>query len=333
MKLHWLAGGVRVFMVGVLAALLLTACDSPPSQQAVGQAEKGVAPTAVKPVIALVMKTLTNPFFVEMEKGARRAEKEFGIDLLVKTAAQETSIQQQIGIVDDLIREKVDAIVIAPGDSVELIPVLKKARDAGIAVINIDNQLDPAFSKKNNLLNVPFVSVDNRASAYQSAKYIADQVLSPSRAVVMEGIRSALNAELRKQGAVQAFSENPNIELVAMESANWKIDDAYRLMSQWLEQYPDLRVVFAANDMMALGVINALKEAGRTDVLVASYDALDQARDAIREGDLQATIDQLPAQQGYLGVHYALRIMNGEKLPATTHINTVLITGENVDQR
>jgi ribose transport system substrate-binding protein len=96
--------------------------------------------------IALVMKTLTNPFFIEMEKGARLAEEEFKINLIVKTGAQETSIDQQIKIVDDLIIAKVDAIVIAPGGSTELIPVLKKAQDAGIVVVNIDNQLDPVQS-------------------------------------------------------------------------------------------------------------------------------------------------------------------------------------------
>ena len=277
------------------------------------------------------MKTLTNPFFVEMEKGARKAEKDFDIDLLVKTAAQETSIQQQIGIVESLIRDRVDAIVIAPGDSMELIPVLKKAQDAGITVINIDNQLDPGFSQKSNLMNVPFISVDNQLSAYQSAKYIANQINSPSQALLMEGIRSARNAEMRKQGALQAFSENPQIELVAQASANWKIDEGYLLMQQWLARYPDAKLVFAANDMMALGVIKAVRESGRDDILIASYDALNQAREAIREGNLQATVDQQPAQQGYLGIHYAIRIINGETLPQETFIDTVLITRENVD--
>ena len=93
--------------------------------------------------VALVMKTLTNLFFVEMEKGARRAEKELGVDLQVKTAAQETSIEQQIQIVEDMIAAKVDAIVIAPGDSQLLVPVLKKAADAGIKIVNLDNRLDP----------------------------------------------------------------------------------------------------------------------------------------------------------------------------------------------
>ena len=161
--------------------------------------------TPPPPRIALVMKTLTNPFFVEMERGARRAEEEFGIELIVKTAAQETSTEQQIGIVDELIRDKVDAIVIAPGDSLELIPVLKKAQDAGIVVINIDNRLNPDFSQSEGLANVPFISVNNETAAYQSAKYISDQITTPTQAVILEGIRSAQNAEDRKNGAMLAL--------------------------------------------------------------------------------------------------------------------------------
>ncbi len=115
--------------------------------------------------IALVMKTLTNPFFVEMEKGAREAENELEIDLIVKTGAQETSIEQQISIIKSLIEENINAIVIAPADSKELIPVLKDAQDAGIVIINIDNQLNPLISKELGLSGVPYISVDNEHGA------------------------------------------------------------------------------------------------------------------------------------------------------------------------
>ncbi len=105
-------------------------------------AENKQAQAPAKRRVALVMKTLTNPFFIEMEKGARRAQKELGAELLVKTASQETSIEQQVQIVEELIRAKVDAIVIAPGDSLRLVPVLKTAQEAGIKIVNIDNRLD-----------------------------------------------------------------------------------------------------------------------------------------------------------------------------------------------
>ena len=189
------------------------------------------SPTAQKAPykIALIMKTLTNPFFVDMESGARRAESELNVKLIVKTGAQETSIEQQIQIVEELILQKVDAIVIAPGSSVDLVPVLKKAQDKGIVIVNIDNRLDPDECRKAGLKNVPFISVKNADASYQSAKAIADLATSPVKAVLIEGIRDADNARQRLEGAAKAFSENKNIQVVASESANWKIDEAYTL--------------------------------------------------------------------------------------------------------
>jgi len=278
--------------------------------------------------IALVMKTLTNPFFVEMERGARRAEKEQGIELLVKTASQETSIEQQIQIVEELIRAKVDAIVIAPGDSLRLVPVLKAAQDAGIPIINIDNRLDPEALKKHGLSRVPFVSVDNEKAAYASARFIAQQVRKPAEAVILEGIRSADNARQRKEGAERAFKENPLIRVVARETANWKIDEGYEVTRKLFEAHPGLELVFCANDMMALGALKYLQEAGKPGVKVAAYDALEEARVAVKEGRLAATVDQQAAEQGYQGVLLALRALKGEVLPETTLIDTRLVTAE-----
>jgi len=311
--------------------ITLISCSAPSEQdrQPESMADAEAPPT---PRIALVMKTLTNPFFVEMERGARRAEAELGIELIVKTAAQETSTEQQISIVDELIRDGVDAIVISPGDSFELIPVLKKAQDAGIVVINIDNRLDSEFSQSEGLAIVPFISVDNETAAYQSAKFISEQITVPTQAVILEGIRSTENAEYRKNGAIQAFSENENIELVAMETAHWKIDEGYDVTKSFFEDYPDIGAIFAANDMMALGAIQYLSEIGEADdVLIASFDALEEARNAIKDGNLDVTIDQLAAEQGYLGVQFAIRALAGETLPPETFIDVLMITPDTVE--
>jgi ribose transport system substrate-binding protein len=279
--------------------------------------------------IALVMKTLTNPFFVEMEKGARQAEKELNIQLIVKTAAQETSIEQQIEIVEELVKEKVDAIVIAPGDSVSLIPILKKAREAGIVIVNIDNHLDGPTTQKMGLLNVPYISVDNQKGAYLSAKYVSDQIAAPAQAAILEGIRTAQNAADRLAGARQAFGENPNLQIVASDTAHWKIDEAYEKTRAIFADYPQIKVMFCANDMMALGAIKYLQESGRSGrVLVAAYDALDEAKQAIRDGSLAATIDQQAALQGYKGVQYAVRMRDGESMPAETMVDVSLVTAK-----
>jgi ribose transport system substrate-binding protein len=293
----------------LLAALLLAACSQSKLAETPVQADKNQPPT-----IALVVKTLTNPFFIKMEQGARRAEAEFGFKLLVKSAAQETSIDQQIAIIENLISDRVQAIVVAPGSSTEMIPVLKKAQDKGILLVNIDNKLDSRAAQAAGLNNVPFISVNNEQGGYLSAKYVADQVTKPSQAIILEGIQDAENANLRKAGALRAFGENPNIKVVAMETAHWKIDEGYSVTKALFAKHPGVTIVFAANDMMALGAIQYLTEAKRGDVMVAGYDALDEALKVIREGKLEVTIDQQADLQGYIGCKTALSLLSGAKV-------------------
>jgi ribose transport system substrate-binding protein len=308
-------------IVLILAILVVSGCGSDEKKE-----KSTPVPTPAPYTIALVMKTLTNPFFVEMEKGARQAEQEMGIQLIVRTAAQETSIEQQIQIVDELIAEKVNAIVIAPGDSLELIPVLKKAQEAGIVVVNIDNRLDPQFSQEKGLVNVPFISVNNEQGAYLSAKVVSDMVKEPTEALIFEGIRSAGNAQDRKAGAERAFAENSNITVVASETANWKIDEAYTLAQTLFDAHPNVKVVFCANDMMALGVVQYLQETGRTDVLVAGYDALDEAQQAVKDGTMVVTIDQQAARQGYAGVDAAVKLLKGETVEPEVLVDVLVVT-------
>lgn len=281
-----------------------------------------------KPRIALVMKTLTNPFFVEMERGARQAEQELDIILTVKTGAKETSIEQQIAIVKQLIRDQVDAIVIAPASSTDLVPVLVEAQAAGIPIVNIDNRLDQELSAKVGLANVPFISVDNELGAYLSAQVLSSRIDRPTQAVILEGIRSADNAQERKAGALRAFAENDLIQLVASETANWKIDEAYDVISNLYSQHPEIKAIFCANDMMALGVLKYLEDTGRTDVLVVAYDALAEANAAVAEGRLLATVDQQAALQGYKGVLTALRMIQGETIPSEELVDVRLVTAE-----
>ena len=307
-----------------LAALLaLAGCDDADSSTAADRNTDGSdAPVRV----GLVMKTLTNPFFVTMEQGARQAETEFGIELIVKTAAEETSIHQQIDIVDTLVREhQVDAIVIAPGDSVQLIPVLKTAQDRGIQVVNIDNRLDPDVSREHGLTGVPFISVDNEHAAYLSADYLAQRLQQPTQAAVLTGIASAANSQARERGARRAFDEHPMTTVVSVESANWKVDEAYRVIQRVFDRHPSIGAVFCANDMMAIGVLRYLSETGRAHVQVGAFDAIAEAKAAVRDGRLAVTIDQLPERQGYQGVATAVAMVRGAKPPAEVMVDVRVI--------
>lgn len=303
------------------SAAAVTTAAAPVTASATARPEKNVA---------LVMKTLTNPFFVEVEKGARRAEKELGFKLIVKAASQETSIEQQIQIVDDLIRDKVDAIVIAPGDSQRLVPVLKRAQAAHITVINIDNRLDPQAVKAEGMTPVPFVSVDNERASFQSAKFVADQIRKPAEVLVIEGIRSADNAQQRSAGTVRALAENKNVRIVSKVSANWKIDEGYAVTKQAFAAHPRIGAVFSGNDMMALGAIRYLADSGKHNVRVASYDAIDDAKAAVKAGTMTVTVDQQAAEQGFQGAVLAIKSLKGETVPQDTMVETRLITADTI---
>jgi ribose transport system substrate-binding protein len=323
----------RVFVLAV-ASMFLSAC---------GESTQSVTSVANKPVqdsstsnqvakikVTLIMKTLTNPFFIEMEKGARKAQQESGIDLQVMTASQETSIEQQIQLVENQIAAKVDAIVIAPGDSQRMVPVLKKAQDAGIKIVNIDNRLQAEAVASIGMKPIPFISVDNEKAAYLSAKILADTANLNTEALIIEGIRSADNANKRARGAEKAFKENPKIRIVAMETANWKIDEAYTVAQHVFTDHPKVGLVFCANDMMAIGVLKYLQEANRQDVRVAGFDALEEVKTAIHNGQMLVTIDQQAAQQGYQGVMTALKLLRNEAVPQEVLIEAKAITAKDL---
>ena len=324
-----------IAMLSLSIIMLFSACANDGNSNILKDTDSAISPSTPpddRYQIALVMKTLTNPFFVDMEKGARRAEAELGIRLIVKTGAQETSIEQQIQIVEELILQKIDAIVIAPGSSTELVKVLKKAQDAGIVIVNIDNRLDVGECEKQGLTGVPFISVENDDAAYLSAKTIADLVSEPTKAVIVEGIRDAENAELRRQGAVRAFSENPNIEVIASESANWKIDEAHDLVKSLFGANPDIGLIFCANDMMALGAVQYLIEADKRDVLVAGFDNLDDMKATIEDGWAYVTVDQQADLQGYNGIATAVNMLNGVQVDAETYVKAKIITKETLNK-
>jgi len=286
--------------------------------------ESGAQQSTIR--ITLIMKTLTNPFFVEMEKGARTAQRETHIDLQVKTATQETSIEQQIQLVEDEIKAKAKAIVIAPGDSSRLVPVLGKAQSAGICIVNIDNHLNPEAIRAAGMKPVPFISVDNEKGAFLATKFVVDGIRSPTEAALIEGIRTADNARLRKLGAERGFHSNPNLKIVAEETANWKIDEAFRVARKLFKSHPRIGVLFCANDMMAIGVIKYLQETGRTGVKVIGFDDLEEARAAIRAGLMAVTVNQQADRQGYLGVMTALKLLQGDRPPAEIEVDTRLVT-------
>ncbi len=264
--------------------------------------------------IALVMKSLSNPFFSKMEEGARQYAVASNIPLEVFGVDRETDVDMQIAIVEDLISRGYGGLVIAPADSKKLVPVCAKAVSKGMKVINIDNPFHAPYLEKLGL-TIPFVGSDNRVGAAMVADYLKRSLNGKGKVIVLEGIRGVENSELRKTGFVETITKDSAIKIVASESANWHSDEAFSLTSRLLAEHPDIDAIFCANDSMALGALQALETAGLNGkVLIGAYDNIEEVRNNIRSGQIHATVEQHPELMGRYGVQLAREAMQGKEV-------------------
>lgn len=276
--------------------------------------------------IALVMKASSNPFFARMEEGARKAADSLQVELLVASITQETDINQQISLVENMIAQDVDAILIAPADSKAIVNVLLRAKQNGIHVINIDNRIDPETAQAAALQIDCFVGVDNAEGGRMAGEYLVELLEGKGKVAMLEGIRGVDNAEARKRGFLQAI-EDTDITLVASQSANWAQDQGLDVFSNMLQAHPEIDGLFCANDMMALGAIQAIEQAGKAgEIYVTAYDNLKAAQEAIRQEKLHATIEQHPELMGYEGVVLANKLLTGLDIEKEKMVRLDLIT-------
>ena len=273
-----------------------------------------------KPKVALVMKSLANEFFLTMEDGAKAYQKDHSadFDLISNGIKDETDTAGQTRIVEQMILAKVNALVIAPSDSKAMVPVIKKAVDAGITVINIDNQLDPQIVKSKNI-SVPFVGPDNRKGARLVGEYLAKQLKAGDEVGIIEGVSTTTNAQQRTAGFKDAM-EAAQIKVVSLQSGDWEIDKGNKVAASILSEYPDVKALLAGNDSMAVGAVSAVRAAGKAGkVQVVGYDNINAIKPMLKDGRVLATADQYAAKQAVFGIETALKIIKGEKVDSGTN--------------
>ncbi|PUA18160.1 sugar ABC transporter substrate-binding protein [Glaciimonas sp. PCH181] len=267
-----------------------------------------------KPKVALVMKSLANEFFLTMETGAKNHQKANAAkyDLIANGIKDEQDTANQIKIVEQMIISKVNGLVIAPADSKALVPVLKKAIDAGIIVVNIDNKLDDAALKEKGI-TVPFVGPDNRKGAKLVGDYLGKQIKSGDKVGIIEGVSTTFNAQQRTAGfqdAMKAVGAN----VVSVQSGQWELDPGNKVAAAMLNAHPDIKALLAGNDNMALGAVAAVKAAGKTGkVLVVGYDNINAIKPMLKDGRVLATADQFGSQQAVFGIETVLKAIADKK--------------------
>lgn len=280
-------------------------------------ATDALAQTAKKPKVALVMKSLANEFFLTMENGAKDYQKHNSgkFDLITNGIKNETDTAAQINIVEQMINSHVDAIVLAPADSKALVPVVKKAVDAGIIVVNIDNRLDPDVLKSKDL-NVPFVGPDNRKGAEKVGDFLAKKLKSGDEVGIVEGVSTTTNAQQRTAGFKDAM-EKVGAKIDSVQSGEWEIDKGNAIASAMLNQYPNIKALLCGNDNMAIGAVSAVRAASKQGkVYVVGYDNIGAIKPMLKDGRVLATADQYAAKQAVFGIDTALKAIEGHKKQA-----------------
>ncbi len=279
------------------------------------------------PTIAIVMKTLNHPFFIDMQLGAEKAADSLGVNLIVQGAEREVDVEKQMQIIENLIQRKVDAICVAPSGSRELVPAIVKANQANIPVLAIDTRVDEEVLQEAGGKVVTFIGSDNFEGGRIAGAYVVEKLGSEGKVAILEGIPGHETGDARLRGFHKAVDDVSGIEVVASQTANWERDQGFNVFQNILQSHPGIQALFACNDLMALGAVEAIAAAGKTgQIIVVGFDALDDARKAIKENKMFGSVAQHPYDMGKLAIENAVKVLNGESVADYIPVTIELIT-------
>lgn len=272
-----------------------------------------------KPRIALVMGSLANEFFQHMAEGAKadQAAHSNEYDLIINGIKNATDISEQANLVDQMVAQDVQAIVIAPSDAKALIPAIKRAKGAGIIVVNIDSKLD-ADALKQAGLSVPYVGPDNREGAAKVGEVVASKLKPGDEVAIIEGIPTALNAQQRLAGFQEAMKK-AGMKVISVQSGEWEMDKANTIAAALIIEHSNLKAILCSNDNMALGAVAAVQVAGKTgQILIAGFDNISAIHTMIEDGRVLVTADQHSDKLAVFGIDKALTLLKGTGPEDTT---------------
>jgi ribose transport system substrate-binding protein len=273
------------------------------------------------------MKTLNHPFFLDMQRGAQEAADRAGLQLVVQAAEREIDVEKQMQIIENLLQTGIKALIVTPSGSREIASAISKANRAGVPVIVVDTRVDAKAAAENNLKIASFIGSDNYEGGRLAGEHLAAATGGKARVAVLEGIPGHETGDSRLRGFRDALSKHPGMKIVSSQPANWERDQGFTVFQNMLQAHSDIDALFACNDLMALGAVEAIAAAGRSGrIRVVGFDALDDARSAIDAGKMDASMAQSPRDMGRLAVEGAARVLGSESLPPEQTVPIELVT-------
>lgn len=290
--------------------------------------------TSSQPTVALVLKTLNNPFFIDMQKGAEQAASQAGVRLTVQAAEREVDVEKQMQIIENLIQSKVSALCVTPSGSREIVPAIVKANRARIPVVVLDTRVHPQTLQEAGGKVASFIGSDNFEGGKLAGEFILKKLGGSGKVAVLEGIPGHETGDSRLKGFHTTVDAQKGIQVIASQTANWERDQGYNVFQNILQSHPQVQALFACSDLMALGAVEAIAAAGKTGkITIVGFDAFSEAREAVLKGTMDATIAQSPAEMGRLAIENAALLLRGEKVPEEISVKIELITKENAAEK
>ena len=262
--------------------------------------------------IGLSVSTLSNPFFVTLADGAQKKADEAGVKLITVDAGDDAA--KQVSDIDDLISKKISVLIVNPVDSDAVAPAVEAAVQKGIKVIAVDRVV-------NGVEVDCSIASDNVAGAEMATNYLVELVGEGAEVAELEGVTGASATIDRGQGFHNVADTKLNV--VAKQTASFDRAEGMSVMENILQAQPGIKGVFAHNDEMALG---ALEAAAGKDIVIIGFDATDDALASIKEGGMAATIAQQPDLMGATAVETAMKLIAGETVEKNLPVEVKLVT-------
>jgi ribose transport system substrate-binding protein len=272
--------------------------------------------------IAVILKALTNQYWQGIEKGAKAAASDLGVDISVQAASSESAQTEQLSIAQTLLGQKFDAYVVAPESTSNLTPAMRQMQSQGAPIVNVDDARVAATT---------YVGPSHELDGEQAAAEFAKLFPQGGKVAQVEGQAGSSAAILRIKGFKEGVKKAGNLDLVASVPGDWDADKAFAAAQQIIQQHPDVKGIYANNDTMAVGVAKAVAASGK-NIAVIGTDGVPEAISGVRKGTMTATVSPLPFYEGYWAVESAVRLLAGQKVPAWVVAPAQLITKANVDK-
>lgn len=329
---------MRKFWYGslLIVMLVIAACSpaSPTEEVVVTEMATEVAIKAEDIKIGYIVKTLGNTFWQTYQQGAEAAAADLGVQIDVRDVPTEDDIKGQLDVAMTMVNQDYDAIVAASITNTNLIPAIAEANKKGVPWIVVSEAQDEDVLAQNDAHTTAEVRLNFYDEGVIIGEYIADQLGGSGQVGIVEGMAGTSAARDRSQGVMDVFADYPDIEVVASQPGDWARELARDVAGAMIQANPEIDAIIAQNDTMALGVAVAVEQAGKKgEILVTGDDGTPEAYEAIKNGDLAATVDGVAWQIAYYSVYAAVKavVENADTLP-NYDLKPNLVTIDNVEE-